>query len=131
WRETYPTCCELMNILAELRSRFRLALVELESSAGRLAELVLPSQDPKIGDYQANCAMRLAKRLAKPPREIAQQIVAQVDLADMCHTPQIAGPGFINVRLKDEFLLGELRSMLADEQHLGVQPLAEPKTIVL
>lgn len=120
-----------MNILAELRNCFRQALVLLDPGAGQYAEMVLPSQDAKFGDYQANCAMPLGKQLGKPPREIAQQLIASLDLADLCETPEIAGPGFINLRLKDEFLLGELKAMLADEAHLGVRPVAEPRTIVL
>jgi arginyl-tRNA synthetase len=120
-----------MNILAELRTRFRRALVALDPGAGQFAEMVLPSQDAKFGDYQANCAMPLGKQLGKPPREIAQQLVASLDLADLCEPPEIAGPGFINLRLKDEFLIGELKTVLADEAHLGVRPHAEPKTIVL
>jgi arginyl-tRNA synthetase len=120
-----------MNILAELRLRFRQALMALDPGAGQFAEMVLPSQDAKFGDYQANCAMPLGKQLGKPPREIAQQLVASLDLADMCEPPEIAGPGFINLRLKEELLLAELKTMLADEAHLGIRPHAEPKTIVL
>ena len=71
--------------------------------------MVLPSQDAKFGDYQANCAMPLGKQLGKPPREIAQQLVASLELADLCEPPEIAGPGFINLRLKDEFLTRELQ----------------------
>ena len=52
--------------------------------------LVRPSSDAKFGDYQANCAMPLGKRLGKPPREIAGQILAALDVAEFCETPQIA-----------------------------------------
>jgi arginyl-tRNA synthetase len=120
-----------MNILAELRSRFRQALMALDSGAEPFAEMVLPSQDAKFGDYQANCAMPLGKQLGKPPREIALQMVASLDVADMCETPEIAGPGFINLRLKDEFLIGELKAMLTDEEHLGVKSHVQPRSIVL
>ncbi len=119
-----------MNIQAELRRRFRQALMALDPAAGQFAEMVLPSQDAKFGDYQANCAMPLGKQLGKPPRQIAEQLVAALDLADMCEPPAIAGPGFINLRLKNEFLLSQLQQMLGDEAHLGVTP-AEPKMIVL
>jgi arginyl-tRNA synthetase len=120
-----------MNIQAELRNRFRQALVALDPHASQFAEMVLPSQDAKFGDYQANCAMPLGKQLGKPPREIAQQLVASLKLDDLCETPEIAGPGFINLRLKPQFLIDQLQQMLADEQHLGVTPQFEPKTIVL
>ncbi|MDZ4656153.1 MAG: arginine--tRNA ligase [Bythopirellula sp.] len=120
-----------MNIQAELRNRFRAALLAIDPAAGQFAEMVLPSQDAKFGDYQANCAMPLGKQLGRPPREIAQQLVAMLDLADICEPPEIAGPGFINLRLKQEFLIPQLQQMLSDETHLGVAPSAEPKTIVL
>jgi arginyl-tRNA synthetase len=120
-----------MNILVELRNRFRQALVALDPNAGQYAEMVLPSQDAKFGDYQANCAMPLGKQLGKPPREIAQQLVSSVDLADICESPEIAGPGFINLKLKQDFLIAELKQMLADEEHLGVARHAEPRTLVL
>ncbi len=120
-----------MNIQAELRNRFRQALVALDPQAGQFVEMVLPSQDAKFGDYQVNCAMPLGKQLGKPPREIAQQLIASLELSDLCETPEIAGPGFINLRLKSEFLVDQLQQMLADEQHLGVKPQSEPRTIVL
>jgi arginyl-tRNA synthetase len=71
-----------MNIRAELRRRFATALVEVtgDKSAASLADMVLPSQDSKHGDYQANCAMPLGKKLGKPPREIAAAIVEQLNL---------------------------------------------------
>lgn len=120
-----------MNILAELRNRFRTALVALDPNAGQFAEMVLPSQDAKFGDYQANCAMPLGKQLGKPPREIAQQLIASLDVADICETPDIAGPGFINLKLKNDFVLAQLKVMLADTEHLGVEPASKPRTLVL
>ncbi len=120
-----------MNIQAELRARFRNALTALDPTASQFAEMVLPSQDAKFGDYQANCAMPLGKQLGKPPRAIAAQLVELLDVADLCTPPEIAGPGFINLKLKNEFLVAELEEMLGDEEHLGVATEAEPKTIVL
>ncbi len=119
-----------MNILAELRSRFGTALARLEPSAAELAEMVLPSQEPKFGDYQANCAMPLGKRLGKPPREIAQQLVDLLEVSDMCEPPEIAGPGFINLRIGKDFLTSQLQAMIHDES-VGISPSNNPKTIVL
>src|SRR3954470_16762405 len=96
-----------MNVLALLRERFGRALTGMEIDQGDLPgliALVLPSQDAKFGDYQANCAMPLGKRLGKPPREIAAQLVTGLDMAQICEPPQIAGPGFINLKLKNEWL---------------------------
>ncbi len=123
-----------MNILSLLRDRFSVALttfgVEAADLPGLVA-LVLTSQDAKFGDYQANCAMPLGKRIGKPPREIAAQIVAALDVAEFCEPPQIAGPGFINLKLKDVWLRAQLAETSADADRLGVSPAAAPRTIVV
>jgi arginyl-tRNA synthetase len=123
-----------MNILAELRSRFAAALrglVEDEQAVGELAGLVLPSQDAKFGDYQANMAMALGKRLGKPPREVAAAIVERLDVAELCEAPEIAGPGFINLRLKDAWIAGVLKHASPDLERIGVEKVAAPRTYVL
>ena len=63
-----------MNWHAELQSRLRTALTGLVDDVAPYAAMLRPAGDPKFGDYQANCAMPLGKRLSKPPREIAQQM---------------------------------------------------------
>ena len=120
-----------MNLLAELRQRFAVALEDLEPGTAELAEMVLPSKDAKHGDYQANCAMPLGKRLKQPPREIAQQLVDRLDLGEMCEAPEIAGPGFINLRVKDAWLTAQLQASLSDDSRLGLATVAEPQTYVL
>ncbi len=120
-----------MNVLAELRSRFHTALESLDTAAGEYADMVLPSQDAKFGDYQANCAMPLGKRLGKPPRDIAGQLVEKLDVADLCETPEIAGPGFINLRLKEQWLVDQLQQTVNDPQQLGIAVTSEPRTYVL
>ena len=67
-----------MNALAELRSRFIQVLSELTPDPATFAAMVKPTQDANFGDFQANCAMPLGKRLGKPPREVAQEIVARL-----------------------------------------------------
>src|SRR5262245_50550243 len=123
-----------MNILATLRERFATALTALEIDAAELpalVALVLPSQDAKFGDYQANVAMPLGKRLGKPPREIANQILASLDVADFCEPAQIAGAGFINVKIKDDWLTAQLAATSADRDRLGVPAASNPRTIVV
>ena len=123
-----------MNVLALLREKFARALtgmgIDPDDLPGLLA-LVLPSQDAKFGDYQANCAMPLGKRLGKPPREIAAQLVAGLDVAEFCEPPEIAGPGFINVKLKDDWLSARLSDTSSDVERLGVAKSAAPRTIVV
>ena len=88
-----------MNILAALKDRFRPALAALVDEPAELLELVRPAQNAQFGDYQANFAMPLGKRLGRPPRDVATEIVADFDPSPMCEPPEVAGPGFINLRL--------------------------------
>ena len=89
-----------------------------------------PASNPKFGDYQANVAMSLTKRLKTQPREIATQIVENLDVSDCCEPPEIAGPGFINLRLKPDYIAAQLKAIQADER-LGVALVKHPcKTIV-
>jgi arginyl-tRNA synthetase len=123
-----------MNVLAELRNRFAVAirgLVDDERLVSELAGLVLPSQDVKFGDYQANLAMPLGKRLGKPPREVAAELVKRLDVAELCEPPEVAGPGFINLRLRDAWLVEQLGSTSKDVDRLGVAPVVQPRTYVL
>ncbi|MEX0613481.1 MAG: arginine--tRNA ligase, partial [Pirellulales bacterium] len=123
-----------MNLLGLLRDRFAQALAALGISDAELLSLlamVLPSQDAKFGDYQANCAMPLGKRQSKPPREIAGQLVALLDVSDLCEPPEVAGPGFINLRLKDDWIAAQLAAISADTERLGVAPAASPRTLVV
>ncbi len=123
-----------MNTLALLRQRFTQALTALGIAQAELPDLlgmILPSQDAKFGDYQANCAMPLGKRLGKPPREVAAQLVALLDVAGVCEPPEIAGPGFINLRLQIDWLTAQLAAASADAERLGVAPAAAPRTIVV
>ncbi len=119
-----------MNILTELRSRFHLALDGIVDDPTDLLDMVRPAQDARFGDYQANCAMPLGKRLGKPPRDVAAEIVGRLDVDDMCHPPEIAGPGFINLRLKDQWLTEQLAGALADSR-LGVPEVEQPRTYVI
>ncbi len=120
-----------MNVLSELRSRFAAALASIDPSATEYASLVLPSQDARFGDYQANCAMPVGKRLGRNPRQVAESLVAALDVADLCEPATIAGPGFINLRLQDTWLADRLQEMLRDTERLGIVPTSQPRTLVL
>jgi len=119
-----------MNILHELRRRVTAALADIVSEPEQYAKLVLPAQNPQFGDYQANCAMPLAKQLGKKPRDIAAEIVEKLDIADLCEPPEIAGPGFINLKLKDDVLASQLEAALNDER-VGVAAVDSPEAVVL
>ncbi|MBI3947375.1 MAG: arginine--tRNA ligase [Armatimonadetes bacterium] len=92
--------------------------------------LVRPTPDPKFGDYQSNVAMGLAKRLGRKPRAVAQALVDALDIADVCEPPEIAGPGFINFRLRPAYLAAQLGRVQADPR-LGIPPVDRPwRTVV-
>ncbi|MGH7893423.1 MAG: arginine--tRNA ligase [Candidatus Binatia bacterium] len=92
--------------------------------------LVRPAQDPRFGDYQANVAMGLGKRLGRKPREVADAIVAAFDPSDLCARPDVAGPGFVNVRL-DDGVLARLATEAVRDGRLGVARVAAPETVVV
>lgn len=121
-----------MSLLETLRTRFAAALARLAPAEDlpALLEMVVPAQNPLFGDYQANCAMVLGKKLGRPPRDVAQELIGAVDLSDLCEMPEIAGPGFINLRLKPEALAKRISAMQGDDR-LGVEPVGQPKTVVI
>jgi len=124
----------MMSILAELRQRFTVPLRQLTGESGpRLQEwlqLIRPSQEPRFADYQANVAMPLARQLGRPPREIAQELIAALHLHDLCEPPEVAGPGFINLKLARHWLVERLQAASCDSR-LGVAPAAHPRTYVV
>ncbi len=124
-----------MNFLTELRGRLRNALTDLVprdvvADVGPYAEMLKPTQDPKFGDFQANCAMSLGKLLKKPPRDVATDIAARLKLDDLCDPPEIAGPGFINLKLRTDRLTSEAAALIHDDR-LGVAPVAAPRTFIV
>jgi arginyl-tRNA synthetase len=119
-----------MNILSQLQQQVRAALAGLTPEVEPFVAMLKPAQDVRHGDYQANCAMSLAKVLGKKPREVAQEIVQRLPASELLEPPEIAGPGFINLRLRPAWLADQLRRMAAD-QRLGVRPATPPRTIVL
>lgn len=92
---------------------------------------VRPAAEERFGDWQVNGIMPAAKQLKLNPRTLAEQVVRAVDLADMCQTPEIAGPGFINLRLTDAFVIQRLKGMYADGQRLGIDAAAKPETVIV
>ncbi|MGI9469976.1 MAG: arginine--tRNA ligase [Rubripirellula sp.] len=120
-----------MHVPHLLQQRFAEALNGLTDNADQFASMIRPTADPKHGDYQANCAMPLAKQSGgKNPREVAAELLTRLDVDDLCESPQIAGPGFINLKLKDSFLTDAMTSMLGDNR-CGVTEVQTDKSIVI
>jgi arginyl-tRNA synthetase len=101
----------------------------IEAVAGIDPEL-RPATRPQFGHYQSNVALRLANSEGKPPREIAARIVAELEINDLCEPPEIAGPGFINFRLKTEVLAQSVTDQLADPK-VGVPQTGDPQVVVI
>lgn len=92
--------------------------------------ILVSASNPKFGDYQANVALPLAKQLGQQPRAIAQQIVDKLDVSEICKTPEVAGPGFINLKLKTEYLEAQLKAIQTNPR-LGVAPTKNPKRVIV
>ena len=119
-----------MNVMKELRRRIATALADMIDDPQPFAEMVKPAQDAQFGDYQANCAMPLAGKLKQKPREIAEQIVANLDVQDLCELPEIAGPGFINFKLKEDWILSQGQALITDDR-LGLETPDSVRTVVV
>ena len=89
-----------------------------------------PATKPQFGHFQSNVALRLAKTEGRPPREVAQSIIERVQLDDLCETPEIAGPGFINLRLKASVLAGVATDLVHDPD-AGIARVDQPQRVVI
>jgi arginyl-tRNA synthetase len=83
-----------------------------------------------FADYQANVALPLAKKLGRPPREVAAEIAGHLEVADVCDTAEVSGPGFINFSLRRDWIAAEATGLLGDPR-LGVPQADPPDTVVV
>lgn len=116
-----------VNIQALINDRVSQAIEAAGAPAGTPA-LVRQSAKAQFGDYQANGIMGAAKQLGTNPREFAQKVLDVLNLDGIASKTEIAGPGFINIFLSEEFLAAQAEAALADAR-LGVAQ-ESPKTIV-
>lgn len=89
--------------------------------------LIRPSA---FADFQANVALPLGKRLRRPPREVAKELAAHLDAADVCDPPEVSGPGFLNLRLRDDWIAAQVQALHADAR-LGVPRVSQPEVVVV
>lgn len=120
-----------MSIVAQITLRLQQALVAAfgEDFVGT-DPMLAATNNPKFGDYQSNLALSLSKKLGQPPRQVAQAIVDQFESGDMFETPQLAGPGFINLRFKASYLSAQLQLRQNDDR-LGIAPTENPQKIIV
>lgn len=118
-----------MNIQTLLNQRIQAAMVAAGAPETAPA-LTRQSAKVQFGDYQANGIMGEAKSLKMNPRELAQKVVDGLDLSDIAEKVEIAGPGFINIFLKNAWLGKELMALRQSER-LDVPSVAAPETVVV
>ncbi len=89
--------------------------------------LIRPSQ---FADFQANAALSLARRLGRPPREMAADVAAQLADSDVIEPPEVSGPGFINLTLRSEWIAAQATGLLSDPR-LDVAPDSPLQKVVV
>jgi arginyl-tRNA synthetase len=113
-----------------IEQRLQAAVKPVLPDADVSTVLVRPCPDPKFGDYQSNALMSLAKARRMNPRQLATDVSAKLELADLCEKVEVAGAGFLNFKLKTEALEQTLQSAAAGE-HLFFQKTEKPRTAVI
>ena len=91
---------------------------------------VQPAQDAKFGDFQCNDVMKLSKTLHRAPRDIAQAALSAVPLSDMLEKAEVAGPGFINLTVKPDWLAKQIETLAASDR-FGIPQTGAGKKVVI
>ena len=122
----------MITITELLSERLNLALKNIEKAdlLSNFQGSVTSAADTRFGDYQTNAAMVLAKKLGMPPRELAAEIIDQIDVDDISETPEIAGPGFINFKIQNSTILSRLDDILSSDR-LGIEETTTPEKILI
>ena len=119
----------LNDLLSEwMQTAFETVFSQDAEQIGRVTAVA--SARPEHGDYQCNDCMRLAKVLKQAPRQIAETFVSVAEKPHYVRALEVAGPGFINIALDDQWLSERVAS-LAEDERLGVPRQGENATIVM
>ncbi len=121
-----------MNATQELlKVKFQQAMGEaFGAEYAEIDPILVSTSNPKFGDYQANVSLSLAKKLGQQPRAIASAILDKLDVSHICEPPEIAGAGFINLKLKTVYLEALLNAIQTDPR-LGIAPTKNPKRVIV
>jgi len=117
-----------MSIKALLERHLKSAMLGAQIP-GKCPPNVSISARAEFGDFQANGAMAAAKVMGSNPRELALQILANLDLKGIAEKVEIAGPGFINIYLSADFLNKRMEILSTDES-LGITDTKSQKIVV-
>lgn len=124
-----------MNLFSDIRALVLDALAqmvqagELPAGLDTAAVTVEPPRDPAHGDMATNAAMVLAKPAAKKPREIADHLAARLAQDPRITSAEVAGPGFLNLRLAPAEWQGVLRAALTEGADYGRSTLGAGRKI--
>lgn len=113
-----------------IQTRLQQAVSSVLPGADVTSVLARPCPDPKFGDYQSNALMTLAKSRKLNPRQLAAEVIARLDVSDVCDAVEIAGAGFLNFRLKPDAISAVLEEAL-QKRHLFFTKTSQPRTIVV
>jgi len=117
-----------MKIKLELSKIIENALKDANIEAEDI--VISDATKPEFGDYQFNGVMKLAKILKQNPRQIASNVVEHIDTTGVVSKVEVAGPGFINIWLRNAWLSTQANAIVHDER-VGVGYVAEPKRVVI
>ena len=118
-----------MNIQQLLTQRVSQAMI-LAGADNNCDALIKQSAKVQFGDYQANGIMATAKKLGMPPRALAEKVLQHLDIDDIADKVEIAGPGFINIFLKNSWI-AEQNEIALNSDKLNITLPAKPQTIVV
>lgn len=89
------------------------------------------TRDPKHGDFTTNIAMRLAKELGRPPRELAETLIKYIPQSELIEEVQVAGPGFINISVSTSTYHKELIDILKLGSGYGCSSLGNNQRVLV
>lgn len=118
-----------MNIRQLLDQRVSSAFISIGASKD-VSAVIKQSSKAQFGQYQVNGVMGAAKKLKMNPRQFATQVVDVLDLSDIADKVEIAGPGFLNIHLKPEWLAWQLELALNSDT-LNIDKIKTPQTVVI
>ncbi len=113
-----------------IEERLRTAVAAQLPEAPLASVQVRPCPEPKFGDYQANALMALAKARQMNPRRLAEAVLKDLDVTELCESVEVAGPGFLNFRLRTA-AVGRAVGEAAGGAHLFYARSAAPRTVVV
>ena len=117
-----------MSIKDLLNKRIKAAMKDV-GVPSKCSPSISESIRPEFGDFQANGVMAAAKVMGSNPRQVALDVIAKLDLMGIAEKIEIAGPGFINIHLSNDFLTESIMKLSVDKA-LGIRKV-QPQKIVI